>query len=273
MVEQTGSDTMVLWLAYDGGPFAGFQLQPGRDTVQSALEAALAKLLGPGPRVAPAGRTDAGVHARCQVVSIPWRGCIEPGQLPLAVNSLLPPEVRVWGAVRTPGAFHARFDSRSKTYRYTIVNTSVALPFWSRYAITWRGALDVEAMVRASSQWVGRHDFSCFQVSGRPVENAVRTVTQLAVSQSGPVVVITVAADGFLYKMVRSMVGTLLEVGRGAIDADAATAILVGRSRALAGPTAPAHGLMLWSVDYGTQVAAPVLDPRLAPFLTLTGAT
>lgn len=268
VVEAVPGDNMVLWLAYNGGSFSGFQIQPGVRTVQETVEDAVARVADGPVRVAGAGRTDAGVHALGQVVTFPWAGSVPVERLPAALNSALPPDVVVWRAATSGTDFHARFSARAKTYRYMVVIGPYQSPFWQGQALHWAGPLDVGAMAAAADAWVGTHDFSSFQVTGRPVTSAVRTVSGLQVEQAGPLVTVTVSADGFLYKMVRSMVGTLLEIGRGALPPSAASTILASRSRGRAGPTAPAHGLMLWSVDYGPDMESPPAPESLLPFLT-----
>ncbi len=263
----SGPDTVTaLWLAYDGGDFSGFQVQPGAPTVQARLEDALARLSDSQVRVHPAGRTDAGVHAAGQVVSFNWRGTVPVEQLPKALNSLLPPTISVWEAREMPPGFHARKSARSKRYLYFIQCQETPSPFCSQFSLHWRGELDLAAMREAASQWVGTHDFGAFQVAGRPVASTIRTVTDLSLTRLERTILIRAEGDGFLYKMVRSMVGTLLEVGRGATSASQARQIILSGSRVEAGPTAPAKGLFLWSVDYGEGPKADGSGFR--PFLT-----
>lgn len=264
----------VLWVAYDGTEYSGFQVQPNAPTVQACLEKALETLSGGKRiRVNPAGRTDAGVHAVGQVVSFAWASSIPTEQLPAALNGLLPRDIVVFGSALAAPGFHARKRAVGKRYVYAVLLQEVPSPFWSRWALHWRGSLDLEAMREAAGHWAGTHDFSSFQVSGRPVVSPVRTVSRIEIYERHSAVLISVEADGFLYKMVRSMVGTLLEIGRGALPADSAGDILAGQSRDGAGPTAPAHGLFLWAVSYKEQDLKLPEAPAFQPFLTPLGVS
>ncbi len=266
--------TLALRVAYDGGAYSGFQIQrAGVPTIQGHLERALGELGGKDVRLAGAGRTDAGVHAREQVVSFDWEGTIPADHMPGAINRHLPPDIVAWDCQATAGDFHARYSATGKTYQYTIVTRRFPSPFWRRYALHWPASLDCEAMAEAARIWVGTHDYSSFQVTGRPVSDPTRTVTRLSVERGEGVVRVTISATGFLYKMVRSIVGTLLDMGRGFIPTIKAGEILAGRSRELAGPTAPAHGLCLWSVDYDDALCLPECQETFLPFLTRSTRT
>lgn len=242
-----------LTVAYDGTEYCGFQRQRpgGRPSIQEELEKALECLLRQAVRVAGAGRTDAGVHAEKQVVSFTALNGIPMDRFPYAVNRLLPPEIVVTGAREVDEGFHARFSARSKVYRYTLWRERFPSPFWRRYAWHWPGHLDDRAMALAAAAMTGRRDFSAMGASGRPVRESVRTVFRCDIETCGPLLVLRVEGNGFLYKMVRTMVGTLVEVGRGRWDPGRVEAILASRDRRQAGPTAPAHGLCLEDVTYG----------------------
>ena len=199
-----------------------------------------------------AGRTDAGAHARGQVASVTISRAIEPASLVRAVNARLPPSVRVVDAAGAPATFHARFDAKSKLYRYRIWNREIISPFDRLYA--WHlGApeLDIEAMRTAASILQGRHDFAAFQAAGASATTTTRTIlrSRIEVNARG-FVRYDVAGDGFLRHMVRNMTGTLVEVGRGRRGVDWVAEVLASRDRARAGPTAPAEGLFLLSVEY-----------------------
>jgi tRNA pseudouridine38-40 synthase len=240
-----------LVLAYDGTDFAGFQVQPGKRTVQGELTAALAKILGEEVKVIGAGRTDAGVHARAQVVNFATAAPIPTSRLPAALNSCLPPDLTVWQAEEVPADFHARYAAQGKTYRYLIHQAPQPSPFLRRYSWHLPRPLDVAAMQAAAAQLIGEHDFSSFCAAGGAAKTRVRTLRRLTLGGEGGLLLVEAAADGFLYKMVRNLVGTLVEVGRGAFTPDDVQRILAGRDRSLAGPTAPPQGLILWEVDYG----------------------
>ncbi|MEW5761957.1 MAG: tRNA pseudouridine(38-40) synthase TruA [Bacillota bacterium] len=238
-------------LAYDGTRYAGFQKQPGGVlTLQGVLEESLARLAGREVRVTAAGRTDAGVHARGQVVNFFTDWTIPTDRVVPALNGLLPDDIAALAAEEVPPDFHARKSARAKTYVYTVYNAPVRHPLHRLYALHTAQPLDVAAMQAAAAQLVGNHDFSSFQNTGRPVVSAVRSLFAAEVDRDGPFIRFTFRADGFLYQMVRIMVGTLLEVGLGRLDAGAVREILAARDRRLAGPTAPPHGLCLEKVEY-----------------------
>jgi tRNA pseudouridine38-40 synthase len=226
-------------VAYDGTAYAGFQAQPGRDTIQARLEQAL------GCRVRAAGRTDAGVHALGQVVDFWYDGPVPTERLVRALA--LPPDIVPVAAWEVPPDFHARHHAVAKQYRYLIWRGERPSPFVARYSWHYPGPLDLEAMQAFAATLVGRHDFAAYAVAGRPVRDSVRTLTRCTVSADGPLLVVRVAADGFLYKMVRRIVGRLWEVGRGAPEL---------RS------VAPPQGLCLEWVAYATGLA-PALPSTL----------
>jgi tRNA pseudouridine38-40 synthase len=245
-----------LTLAYDGTDFAGWQVQerpggPHARTVQGELEAALARLAGDVPvRVAGAGRTDAGVHALGQVASFDLPRAIEPPALQRALNGMLPPDVRVLDAAEAPEGFHARKSALSKLYRYELDTGPVQIPTRRRNAghVPW--ALDEAAVRDASALFVGRHDFASLASSGGSARTTVRTVTSSHVAFEGTTLVYSVEANGFLRKMVRSMVGALIEAGRGAVTVDDLRHALAARDRRAWPKPAPACGLALVRVHY-----------------------
>jgi tRNA pseudouridine38-40 synthase len=249
-------------LEYDGAEFAGWQAQAeSARTIQIALEHALLELTGERAVVVGASRTDAGVHAEGQVASVALETRLAPAALLRALNALLPEDVAVREVALAPERFHARRDARSKLYRYAIWNGAQRSPLRSRRFFAVPQILDLNAMRTAASALVGRHDWSAFQVRGsewraegeargRP-RSAVREVTRLSVlGAAGAEVWVEVEGQGFLRQMVRTLVGTLVEVGRGRRDPSSMGALLESRDRAAAGPTAPAHGLTLVRVDY-----------------------
>lgn len=256
-------------VSYDGTDYHGFQVQAGVPTIQGALEMALAAFAQPESRVSGAGRTDAGVHARGQVVAVRVRWRHSVAALQNAWNAHLPPAIHVRRLVAAPEGFHPRFSARWRTYRYTVIQAAgrgpVRAPLTDRY--TWLVAqpLDWAAMQEAAQQLLGEHDFATF---GQPAqgESTVRRVNQAEwqpVESSlprldpypGAMWVFTIRANGFLRQMVRSLVGTLVMVGRGELSVAAFEKRLAARERSLAAPPAPPQGLVLEQVDYPDQWA------------------
>ncbi len=258
-----------LTLSYDGTAFHGWQVQPGLATVQGTLAAALEQMTG--ERVLPqgSGRTDAGVHALGQVASFAMEAAVPAENLARALNRSLPQSVRVLQAEIVPESFHARHSALRKTYEYRIFERgddgSVCLPFVAPYVWDCRWRLNVEAMRQAAAMLCGMHDFTSFaavdpEVSVRESEVAdgpkpVKTIYESCVAREGGLLRYRVVGSGFLHHMVRNIVGTLVEVGRGQMEAGAIPGIFSARDRSVAGPTAPAQGLFLVSVEYPTEAA------------------
>ncbi|WP_078060603.1 tRNA pseudouridine(38-40) synthase TruA [Desulfotomaculum copahuensis] len=245
-----------LIIAYDGTGYHGFQEQRGSGlkTVQEVLEKSLSRLAGRSVRVIGAGRTDAGVHARGQVVNFDAAGWNIPlERVALAVNGLLPPDIAVLKAAEVEEGFHARFSSTAKTYCYTLYNSRVPSPFYHRYSLFVPRPLDLAAMQAAAGQLVGEHDFASFQAVGTPVKTTVRTLYNAEVGAEADLVRLIFRGNGFLYNMVRIMAGTLLEVGLGKRPSGEIAAILAARDRTRAGPTVPPRGLCLEEVEYGRE--------------------
>jgi tRNA pseudouridine38-40 synthase len=235
---------------YDGTEFAGFQLQPGRRTIQGVLESALSRLSdGQRHRVDGAGRTDAGVHASGQVIAFTYSGRLSAQELLEGINGTLPPAVAIRDLRRVPLGFHPRRAAKYREYRYTIWNGPRS-PLRERTAYRVRTPLDVESMARAASVLEGRHDFSAF---GSADPQPVRTVHRISVRRSGPLITIDVRADAFLRGMVRRIVAVLLEVGEGKMDQATVAAALEARRPALHGAAAPARGLCLRRVVLGRR--------------------
>lgn len=240
-----------LIVAYDGTAYGGWQRQPNAVTVQELLETALARITGQNVTVQGSGRTDAGVHARAQVASCECVTRLRPVALQHALNANLPDDVRVMRVTRMPVGFHARFDAVAKEYRYQIDTGAVADPFLRRYAWHHPQPLDVRAMRRAAKWLVGRHDFTALSARTGTVERGkVRTITRLTIRREGRLLTIAVRADGFLYKMVRTLVGALVRVGEGKLTAEALRELVRTCRRVPVLETAPAHGLILWRVWY-----------------------
>jgi tRNA pseudouridine38-40 synthase len=278
--------TWKLTLAYDGTDFRGWQVQPDEITVQGELQAALERVTGEAPLPQGSGRTDAGVHALGQVASFALVAPIPPANLQRALNRTLPPSIRILEARTVPHTFHARHSAVAKTYEYRIFPGEICPPFLARYAFAWPLPMDVEAMEMAARAFLGEHDFVSFAASdpdlttrrlaspqeanqklnapAAPPALAVRTMYssgwERRTTEAGELLVYSVRGSGFLHHMVRNFVGTMLDVGRGHLRAGAIGEILDARSRSAAGPTAPARGLFLHSVEYAEQAEFPPND-------------
>ena len=242
-----------LTVAYDGTAYAGWQRQPNVDTVQARIETALGEIEGRDVTLHGAGRTDAGVHALGQVASIQIRRPIEGSRLLRALNAKLPGDIRVLRVETAPDSFHARYGARRKSYRYRINHAPVANPMERRFSWHVPVSLDMAEMNRAGAVLIGSHDFAAFQTASKAaaVSSTVRTIFDLRIRPEGDgMIALDVTGDGFLRYMVRTMVGTLVEVGRDLKPADEMAGILASLARDRAGPTAPPQGLFLVSVDY-----------------------
>ena len=245
---------LKLTVAYDGTRYKGWQVQKNGVTVQQRIEEALQRLFPSVTRIHSSSRTDTGVHARGMVahVEVPkaeYR--IEERKLRLALNSFLPDDVRVMQAKRVPMAFHARFDASGKQYRYSVWNHQVMDPLKNNTAWHVPRELDFERMQRGAKHFVGKRDFRAFAVKREyEMRSTVRTVTACKVYKKESLIMWVIDGDGFLYKMCRGIVGTLVEVGTGKLKPGDVRDILKSCDRTQAGMTAPAHGLVLWKVYY-----------------------
>ena len=244
-------------IAYDGTDYHGWQTQPEHPSVQDRMECVLERLDGKRPRVHSSGRTDTGVHAAGQCAHTDLTRDWDPRKLRLALNALLPDDIRVLEIRRAAPDFHARYDATGKEYRYFIWNGDVMPPHLRRYWTQERKPLDAVAMRTAARRLVGRHDFAAFSANpNREIEGTVRHVRMLSVRKTGREIVIRAQGDGFLYRMVRSLAGYLIRVGRGELNADTASEILHSKIRTARVPTAPPQGLFLWKVHYGGRKSA-----------------
>jgi tRNA pseudouridine38-40 synthase len=246
--------TYKLTIEYDGTNYHGWQMQASAPTIQGELTRTLSLLDKRQVTVHGAGRTDAGVHAEGQVASFLLERDFEPAKLRDAINGNLERDIRVLEAERVSDHFHARFSAKEKTYRYAIWTGAVMSAFAYRYAYHHRDQLDVEAMREAAGCLIGSHDFTAFTVVGSEVESHVRTLKCLEIQvereAQGERLLIYATADGFLRYMVRNIVGTLIDIGRGHREAREMPEILASLDRARAGNTAKAHGLTLLKVGY-----------------------
>ena len=237
-------------IAYLGAGFAGWQRQANADTVQARVEAALSELVGESVAVVGASRTDAGVHARAQVAHIDLSRPFSTKGLVFGSNHHLPSEIRLLSADLAPAGFHARFSAAAKEYSYRIRPGRFVPPDLKPFVLAVPNRLDLERLQAATLLLPGRHDFSCFALAGGSHRSPIRTLFRAAWEQEAGALTLRIAGDGFLRGMVRSLVGTLLEVALGQRSLASFTALLTGGERGTAGPTAPAHALTLERIDY-----------------------
>ena len=270
------NQTWKLTLAYDGTDFHGWQIQPGESTIQGELQSALGRIVGESPLPQGSGRTDAGVHALAQVASFPLQARIPPANLVRALNRTLPGSIRILTAEIVPEAFHARHSAVAKTYEYRVLPIEPAFhqicpPFLARYVIPTHGRLISLVLNAAAAAFLGEHDFRSFAASDPDLAARTHEAAEDAAIQTQPrtairtiyssawheqttdgfhLLVYRVRGNGFLHHMVRNLVGTMLDVARGYMRLEEIPSILEARDRSLAGPTAPARGLFLYSVEY-----------------------
>ncbi len=268
---QPAQTTLRLTVEYDGTDFSGFQWQPAVRTVASVLEAALTRILAQPIKVTGAGRTDAGVHACGQVVSLATASAFPFERMAQALNSVLPADLSVREAAVVEPGFSARFAARERSYVYVVLNRRARSALAARYAAHAAEPLDLEAMRAAAALLVGERDFRSF--CGTPPEagGTVRTVRRLTVDRGDAWVRVAIAADGFLHHMVRAIVGTLLECGRGRRAPEQVAAILAARDRSAAGVNAPPCGLYFagakFADGYDSFAEPPILGGRSIPAL------
>lgn len=255
-----------LTIAYDGAGYDGWQWQPEAKGVQQLVEEAISKLFAGGPYcIHSSSRTDSGVHALGMVahVDLPLaQRRLTPRKLRLSINAFLPEDIRVLESIRVKPDFHARFHASGKQYRYILWNHPAMNPLLRGRAWHVSAELDFRAMKKAAGMFVGKHDFRSLATThpGRVLKNAVRTLTCCNVTRSGSQITITIEGDGFLYKMCRGIVGTLVQVGKGRFNEADIRKILDAEDRSAAGMTAPAEGLVLWKVFYKKKRSDGVVE-------------
>lgn len=241
---------LLLTLRYDGTAYHGWQVQPGVITVQETLQDAIEALTGVRAGVIGCSRTDTGVHADMFCCTFDTETTIPTYRIPLALNMHLPEDIAVYACKEVAPDFHPRYAACGKQYSYRVWNTHCRNPFVDRVAVRHTVKLDAEQLHRLSQDFVGTHDFSAFCAAGADTTDAVRTVKAFSVKREGDMVIFTVEANGFLYNMVRIMVGTLLDMAAGRLPTDAILMALDKKERGFAGATAPAKGLRLEKVFY-----------------------
>lgn len=239
-----------LTIAYDGTNYCGWQIQPNGITVEEVLNKTLQKLTGENILVIGASRTDSGVHAIGNVAVFDTETTIPAERIAMALNQRLPEDIVITKSEEVPLDFHPRYCDSSKTYEYHIINTRIPVPTkrLTNYFVSYQ--LDLEKMRQAAAYLVGEHDFVSFCNVRTDVESTVRKVTALDILQNGEEITIRITGNGFLYNMVRIIVGTLIRVGRGFYEPEKVKEILEAKDRKAAGVTAPAHGLVLVEIDY-----------------------
>lgn len=240
-------------IAYDGTNYGGWQIQPNAVSIQSLIEQALCTILRQQIPIFGSGRTDAGVHALSQVAHFCSELSIDIGKTFASLNGLLPPDIRILSLEQVPNDFHARFSAVAKTYHYRLHLNAIPDPFKRRYAYHVPHAVDIDLLKSAAAHFIGTHDFTSFANEpgrGSAAHDAVRTLSRLDVIEEPGGIRLELQGDGFLYKMVRNIVGTLLDVCAEKIAQDQIPAILAAKDRRLAGRSAPPHGLYLVEVIY-----------------------
>jgi tRNA pseudouridine38-40 synthase len=243
----------MLRLAYDGTAYSGWQVQPGATTIQQRLQECLEQVLRHPVVAIGAGRTDAGVHALAQVAHFRTHKPVD--RLQTSLNALLPPDIRVLEVSPAPGNFHARFSATGKHYRYVLDTREAHDPLRYKTALHTRYKLDLEQMRRGASHFVGTHDFTTFANRGGAAKSAIRTITRLDITEDDGLITLDFEGNGFLYKMVRNIVGMLLDIGRGKQPPEVVPTLLEARDRRRAPLSAPPQGLTLVRVAYSSDGA------------------
>jgi tRNA pseudouridine38-40 synthase len=248
-----------LVMEYDGTNYAGWQSQNRRrpqaagrrlGTIQETIEKTLQQILQEKIKLIASGRTDAGVHARDQAANFNTNSNISLERLQRALNGLLPQDIAVNRIEEADLDFHSRFSAKAKTYRYTILNRKYRSALLRNNVYFYPHLLDLNLMQKEAREILGKHDFKAFQAADKKARNPVKTIKKIKISKTGDLIYIDIEADGFLYNMVRNIVGTLIEIGRGKFPKGSLKKILLSKNRKMAGPTAPARGLCLVKIKY-----------------------
>lgn len=265
---------IALVIEYDGTNYVGWQVQPNGISVQETIGGAFYKLIGERPVLHASGRTDSGVHAMAQVAHFDTECGVPADKFCYALNTRLPSDIRIKASLETPPDWHARFDVREKHYIYRINNSPHASAFTRNTALHMHYPLDEQRLQAAAKLFLGEHDFNAFKSVGSKAQTTVRTVFESEWVRRGDELIYHVAGSGFLYNMVRIMVGTMIRIGQGFEEPETVSRALSGAERSLAGDTAPAHGLTLRRVKYdlfdtekllfGSEAAK---DPAFIPFI------
>ena len=240
-----------LIIEYNGEKYCGWQRQNNAISVQQKIEQAIKKLTGIKTGVTGAGRTDAGVHALGQVAHFDIISTIPGEKFSYALNLLLPKDIRIKESSEVDESFHARFSAQAKEYRYTIYNHPHGSALYNHLSLHVRQKLNIEAMKRAAGCFFGTHDFRAFMAAGSEVKDTVRTIYHIMITHEDPFIYLDITGNGFLYNMVRIIMGTLIEAGRGRMSCEEIKALLEGKDRIYAGPTVAPKGLMLMRIYYG----------------------
>ncbi len=239
-----------LLIEYDGTNYAGWQWQKNDKTVQETLSKAIEQVIQEKITLYGASRTDAGVHAMGQAANFKTNSAIPSKQLVRAINFYLPHDITVKEASDVPESFHAQYKATSKVYQYTILNDWIRSPLNRNFCYVCGFQLDIDKMIAATKYLIGTHDFTSFTTKALQEKNRIRTIKKLDIRKEAQYIYFTIEADGFLYNMVRTIVGTLIEAGRGKISVEMVKEILDAKNRDMAGPTTPARGLCLIAVKY-----------------------
>jgi len=242
--------TIKLTISYDGTRYKGWQVQPNGITIQEEIEKSIERVFGKHARLHGAGRTDSGVHAKFQTAHFKTTNPIHVSKIPIALNSILPDDIAIIKAEEKATDFHARFNSKAKIYKYTILNAKSRDPFAEKYSWRVPYKLNVALMKREAEALVGKHDFKSFQATDKSDRESVRKIFYVRINKKKNTIVLRIEGNGFLYNMVRNITGTLVDIGRGYLAEGSMNKILKSRDRKQAGPTAPPQGLFLEEVKY-----------------------
>lgn len=237
-------------MSYDGTNYHGFQIQKEDITIEKALKDGVFKLTGENVDIIGCGRTDAGVHAISYTFNFKTDSNIPCDKFPVALNTVTPEDISILTCTEVDMDFHSRFSAKNKTYKYIISTAKIKNPFYNRYAYHYKIPLDIKKMVSAKKFIEGTHDFKCFMAQGSPIIDTVRTIYSINIIPKDEFIEIEVCGNGFLYNMVRIIVGTLINAGNGKLKPEDIENIILNKNREYAGMTVPAHGLFLKEVVY-----------------------